>query len=1272
MKKTSEYYLCAIFILLFCFCFSFVHAETDIYGGVISEDTTWTAEGSPYVIYASPDSTSDLTVAAGVTLNINPGVVVKFDYGQSIIISGKLFANGISDAEKVYFTSIDDDSVGGDVGSDEGLIFPSDSDWSGIEVDDGGIAEIDNVVVSFAEIAFIYHHSTGSIINSDIVNCQSVAGIIDSRVDINHSNIKNIGESRGWSHNFVLYDNSSIDISDSFINNVDSLFGIFNSSHAKITNTNILNVNGDYVAEVAEDSFVDITNTNIENMPNGWWSAFQVYFNSSANIASSSINNISANTVFEVYYGSRLNFSDSLLKNTINDKYQAAIEIFGADNNSYATTTLNIYNSIISYGNASGLIIYKNVEVNIIKTIIKNFAKDGIQVYDYPVVNISDSEISLNNNGINSRGANVEINHSTIKNNTLFGIKNLSSYLDIFSDWHEMPKIKATNNWWGDASGPFNTETNASGTANKVSSNVEYQPWLISVPDDKPKCCSNVIFIPGLEGSRLYTKGLLFENQLWEPNRNADVQKLYLDDSGNSINQNVYTRDIIKRSNIGLGIWDENVYKSFANSLDDLVADKKINDWEAIPYDWRYDLNKIITDGVLLEDGSRLNFIDEVIKMSSSSQTGKVAIVTHSNGGLLAKVLINELKKRGKDNLIDNLVMVAAPQLGTPSAISAMLHGDGQEIIALKDLYYFLNKPTARTLGENMMGAYNLLPQNEYFTKVASPVIKFDESVDDINNLREKYNNIIDNYMELKDFLLGVDGRKEPANSDTITPNVLKSNLLQIAEDNHTVLDNWLPPSNIKVTQLAGWGIKTVSGIEYFANDVCEIGFIFCFKPKKTMDRNPIVTEDGDSTVVVPSATTIDSAEKYYLDLKKIKKDSGISLAHTNIFEATSTINFVNNIVLNLNDILPEYITKEKPTSTDKILELSLHSPVRLGVYSAKNEYTGMVINPLPDSDLEVAEENIPGSRYINVGDSTNVFLNEGEDYTVKLKGTEDAVFSLETKVVSSDGIVLKRRRYTNISSTKNTTGEIKVSSEMFDATSSTSTNLLIDSNGDGITDFYIEPSDSQDSTAPILKLLGDNQITIIVGDDYADLGAKAIDNVNGEITSLISTSTNLDITKPGTYYFDYIVTDSSGNIATSSRIINVISKNTRRRVSLPASIAAPDIPSVVNTTTTVPILDTIIGKSTLSIFATSTLSDIKKIEIEESITKNNKVKNGGLAARSLKARIVSPVIYSYASTSPKNNLIMTASVGVNKVPNFLNILFSMIKSIFPVFFFYK
>ncbi len=114
-------------------------ASTSV-GGTIAGDTTWTLDGSPYLV------TDDVTVNEGVTLTIEPGVVVKFndDY-DDLWVYGTLVADGTSDLP-IIFTSIHDHSVGGATGSGS----PAGADWSGLYfMPSSGGSVLDHVTVRY-------------------------------------------------------------------------------------------------------------------------------------------------------------------------------------------------------------------------------------------------------------------------------------------------------------------------------------------------------------------------------------------------------------------------------------------------------------------------------------------------------------------------------------------------------------------------------------------------------------------------------------------------------------------------------------------------------------------------------------------------------------------------------------------------------------------------------------------------------------------------------------------------------------------------------------------------------------------------------------------------------------------------------------------------------------------------------------------------------------------------------------------------------------------
>ena len=82
-------------------------------GGTLSLDNAWACPDIAYLLMGT------VTVPAGKTLTIQPGMVVKFDAGRdfAIQVNGTLLAPGTA-AKPIYFTTSYDDTVGGDTNGD--------------------------------------------------------------------------------------------------------------------------------------------------------------------------------------------------------------------------------------------------------------------------------------------------------------------------------------------------------------------------------------------------------------------------------------------------------------------------------------------------------------------------------------------------------------------------------------------------------------------------------------------------------------------------------------------------------------------------------------------------------------------------------------------------------------------------------------------------------------------------------------------------------------------------------------------------------------------------------------------------------------------------------------------------------------------------------------------------------------------------------------------------------------------------------------------------
>lgn len=78
------------------------------------------------------------------------------------------------------------------------------------------------------------------------------------------------------------------------------------------------------------------------------------------------------------------------------------------------------------------------------------------------------------------------------------------------------------------------------------------------------------------------------------------------------------------------------------------------------------------------------------------------------------------------------------------------------------------------------------------------------------------------------------------------------------------------------------------------------------------------------------------------------------------------------------------------------------------------------------------------------------------------------------------------------------------------------------------------------DTGAPTITLVGSSTINIEEGDSYTDAGASASDEVDGDISSSITTSGSVDASTPGTYTLTYSVSDAAGNSVELTRTIIV------------------------------------------------------------------------------------------------------------------------------------
>jgi pimeloyl-ACP methyl ester carboxylesterase len=758
---------------------------------------------------------------------------------------------------------------------------------------------------------------------------------------------------------------------------------------------------------------------------------------------------------------------------------------------------------------------------------IHDNAQYGVYV-SLGTTHITDSDIHNNGIGVYADyDGTVSVHNSSIHSNTT-GVETVPDAIN---------QMDAADNWWGAITGPTHA-SNPSGTGDWVSGNVAFMPFLTSdpfatLPTCTQHCNDNILFLPGIEASRLYnTKG--GENRLWEPDGDANTLNLVMNPDGTSLRDDIYTKDILDEAYVPLA--GPNIYKSFLHDLDTWKnTDHIIADYSAVPYDWRLTLDDILDYGRQMPDGrlyysgdlratSTPYIMQELRRLASTSRTGKVTIIAHSNGGLVAKALLKRLQDTHDPLLenIDTVILVAVPQTGTPSAIGALLHGYNQGIP--KDWAGFsLSPETARTVAQNMPSAYNLLPSNQYVTYTDDPVIEFDDSTL-LAPWRAKYGDLIHSSERLHNFLTDQSRPVLPTAEAIKNPIIGNVTLLARAETLHnTALDNWTPPSGIRIIEIAGWGEDTVKTIRYYQGTagVCSErrADSTCVAIVQTpmLDYKPLMTVDGDGTVVVPSALWTTGAERYWVNLKSYNAfgQFRINRKHADIFEVEGLRGFIQNIITNISTTsLPKFISSVQPAGNtdDDRLHFTLHSPLSLHLYDDLGNHTGI------STTTGFLEEHIPGSRYERFGGIVYATAPASTTIHVVMHGVDEGSFTLDVEETNGS-VVVASTTFAGIPSGTTTIATFTIPQGGGIASSSP---LAVDENGDGSVDLLLTPKDGGIALPDIIP--PEAVFTFSTTTDDILIFGSDEESVSVSPSPMLSTST-----------LQYTMSDDSGNTTTLS-----------------------------------------------------------------------------------------------------------------------------------------
>ncbi len=305
-------------------------------------------------------------------------------------------------------------------------------------------------------------------------------------------------------------------------------------------------------------------------------------------------------------------------------------------------------------------------------------------------------------------------------------------------------------------------------------------------------------------------------------------------------------------------------------------------------------------------------------------------------------------------------------------------------------------------------------------------------------------------------------------------------------------------------------------------------------------DLGAIATDniDGDITdnIVIVNPVNINQIGEYIITYNVVDSDGN------NAVEVKRVVN-----VVDIQDVMPPVITLIGESQIEVTVGTEYTDLGATAVDNVDGDITDNIVTVNPVNINEIGE-------YIITYNVSDIAGNNAVEVTrvVNVVDVQDVTIPIITLIGESQIEVTIDTEYTDLGATAidNVDGDITNNIVTVNPVNINQIGEYIitynvsDSAGNNAVEVtrVVNVVDVQDVTIPVITLIGDSQIEVTVDTEYTDLGATAVDNVDGDITDNIVTVNPVNINQIGEYTITYNVSDTAGNNAVEvTRVVNVI-----------------------------------------------------------------------------------------------------------------------------------